>query len=138
VNFKPIEFNSLVNKLVNDPQWDLVIMGLTGSPLEPHSGKNVWYSKGSLHMFNQRVVDIPLFAWEKELDRIIDEAALKIDYQDRKLLYDEYQQIISDEKPIIYLYSPIRVVAIRKKFGNIYPSELSGITYNTEEIFIRN
>ncbi len=137
VNFKPIEFNSLVNKLVNDPQWDMTIMGLTGSPLEPHGGKNVWYSKGSLHLFNQRVVEMPLFPWEKELDRIIDEASLKIGFNDRKKLYDKYQEIIYDEKPIIYLYSPVRVVAIRKKFGNIYPSELSGVTYNLEEIFIK-
>ena len=138
VNFKPVEFNSLVNKLVNDPQWDLVIMGLTGSPLEPHSGKNVWYSKGSLHLFNQRVTEYPLLSWEKQLDKIIDEASLKIKFEDRKKLYDEYQRIIYDEKPIIYLYSPVRVIAVRKKFGNIYPSKLLGVTYNLEEIFIKN
>ena len=54
VNFKPIEFNSLVNKLVSTYDWDMVIMGLTGSPLEPNGGKNVWLSDGRLHMFNQR------------------------------------------------------------------------------------
>ena len=30
VNFKPIEFNSLVNKLSNTNDWDMAIMGLTG------------------------------------------------------------------------------------------------------------
>ena len=54
VNFKPIEFNSLVNKLVSTFDWDMVIMGLTGSPLEPNGGKNVWMSDGRLHMFNMR------------------------------------------------------------------------------------
>ncbi|MBP3491260.1 ABC transporter substrate-binding protein, partial [bacterium] len=54
VNFKPIEFNSLVNKLTNTHDWDMAIMGLTGSPLEPHDGKNVWQSSGPLHLFNQR------------------------------------------------------------------------------------
>ena len=34
VNFKPIEFNSLVNKLSVTNEWDMAIMGLTGSPLE--------------------------------------------------------------------------------------------------------
>lgn len=140
VNFKPIEFNSLVNKLVNDPQWDLVIMGLTGSPLEPHNGKNVWYSNGTLHLFYQRIdaKSNDRLPWEVQLDKIIDEASLKISFKDRKKLYDQYQQIIYDEKPIIYLYSPIRVIAIRKKFGNIYPSPLSGITYNLDEIYIKN
>jgi len=138
VNFKPIEFNSLVNKLVNSLDWDLVIMGLTGTPLEPHNGKNVWYSNGSLHLFNQRLSpkEGELLPWEEKLNKIIDEASLKIKFEDRKKLYDEYQQIIYDEKPIIYLYSPIRVTAIRKKFKNIFPSPLSGITYNLDEIYI--
>lgn len=139
VNFKPIEFNSLVNKLVNSLDWDLVIMGLTGTPLEPHNGKNVWYSTGSLHLFNQRP-DGKAFdrlPWEVQLDKIIDEASLKIKFEDRKKLYDEYQQIIYDEKPIIYLYSPVRVTAIRKKFKNIFPSQLTGITYNLDEIYIK-
>jgi len=143
VNFKPVEFNSLVNKLVNSLDWDLVIMGLTGTPLEPHNGKNVWYSTGSLHLFNQRQSlnnggkPIGILPWEQKLDKIFDEASLKITFKDRKKFYDKYQQIIYDEKPIIYLYSPIRVTAIRKKFGNIYPSPLSGVSYNLDEIFIK-
>jgi len=139
VNFKPIEFNSLVNKLVNDPQWDLVIMGLTGTPLEPHNGKNVWYSTGTLHLFNQSLdgkANNP-YLWEAKLDKIMDEASLKIKFEDRKKLYDEYQQIVFDQKPIVYLYSPIRVIAIRKKFGNIFPSPLTGVTYNQDEIYIK-
>jgi len=139
VNFKPIEFNSLVNKLVNSYDWDLVIMGLTGSPLEPHNGKNVWYSNGSLHLFNQRPAGkvYDKLPWEAELDRIMDEASLKVKFEDRKKLYDQYQQIILDEKPIIYLYSPVRVIAIRKKFKNIFPSPLSGVTSNLDEIYIK-
>lgn len=139
VNFKPIEFNTLVNKMINTCDTDLVIMGLTGSPLEPHNGKNVWYSTGSLHLFNQRSDGKPtaLLPWEARLDKIIDEASLKIKFKDRKKLYDEYQQLIYDEKPIIYLYSPLRVVAIRKKFGNIFPSPLAGVSYNLDEIYIK-
>lgn len=139
VNFKPIEFNSLVNKLVNDPQWDLVIMGLTGSPLEPHDGKNVWYSTGTLHLFNQSMDGKAdnRYPWEVKLDKIIDDASLKIKFADRKKFYDEYQQIIYDEEPIVYLYSPIRVTAIRKKFGNIFPSPLTGVAYNLDEIYIK-
>ena len=123
--------------------WDLVIMGLTGTPLEPHNGKNVWYSTGSLHLFNQRsekgtnIRATDRYPWEIQLDKIIDQASLKITFKDRKKFYDEYQQIIYDEKPIIYLYSPVRVIAIRKKFGNIFPSPLAGVNYNLDEIYIK-
>lgn len=140
VNFKPVEFNSLVNKITGTLDWDAVIMGFTGNALEPHGGKNVWYSYGPLHIFNKRnenELNSMIEPWEKELNNIFDEASLKLDYNDRKVLYDKYQQIIYDEKPIIYLYSPLRIIALRNKFGNIYPTELGGIIHNPEEIFVK-
>ena len=139
VNFKPIEFNSLVNKLSNTNDWDMAIMGLTGSPLEPHDGKNVWMSNGPLHLFNQRPQGYSIddrLPWEKELDEIFEQGALKLTFAERKPLYDRYQEIIYTENPIIYLYSPIRITAIRKKFKNIYPSPLSGLVHNLDEIYI--
>ncbi|MBE7712738.1 MAG: ABC transporter substrate-binding protein [Cyanobacteria bacterium SIG26] len=140
VNFKPIEFNSLVNKLVSTFDWDMVIMGLTGSPLEPNGGKNVWLSDGRLHMFNMRTPQegkINILPWEKELDEMFTKGALATKFEDRKKYYDRYQEIIYNQKPMIYIYSPVIIMAIRDKFKNIYPSSLSGLTYNIEEIYIR-
>ena len=139
VNFKPIEFNSLVNKLVSTFDWDMVIMGLTGSPLEPNGGKNVWLSDGRLHMFNMRTPaegKVGILPWEKELDEMFDKGALATKFEDRKVYYDKYQDIVYTQKPMIYIYSPIRIVAIRDKFKNIYPSSLGGLTHNIEEIYI--
>ena len=140
VNFKPVEFNSLVNKLVSTNDWDMVIMGLTGSPLEPNGGKNVWLSDGRLHMFNQRLPEegkANILPWEKEIDYYFTQGALATKFEDRKKYYDKYQEIVYREKPFIYIYSPIRIVAIRDKFKNIYPSSLGGITHNIEEIYIK-
>lgn len=138
INFKPIEFNSLVNKLLNSLDWDMAIMGLTGSPLEPNGGKNVWMSNGTLHMFNQRPADYTKddrTDWEKRIDYLYTEGALATDFENRKKFYDEYQAIAYDEKPFVYIYSPLRISAIRTKFKNVYPSPLGGITYNIEEIY---
>lgn len=139
VNFKPIEFNSLVNKLMASLDWDMVIMGFTGSPLEPNGGKNVWLSDGTLHIFNQRLerdVNSPRYAFEKRIDYLYTQGALATKFEDRKKYYDEYQAIVYDEKPLIYIYSPIRIVALRNKFKNIYPTSLGGVTHNIEEVFI--
>jgi len=138
VNFKPIEFNSLVNKLVNTFDWDMVIMGLTGSPLEPNGGKNVWMSDGRLHMFNMRTPQegkAKILPWEKELDEMFTKGALATKFEDRKKYYDRYQEIVFEQKPMIYIYSPVIIVAIRNKFKNIYPSSLNGLTHNIEEIY---
>ncbi len=139
VNFKPIEFNSLVNKLVSTFDWDMVIMGLTGSPLEPNGGKNVWLSDGRLHMFNQRTPKegkMNILPWEKDIDYMFTHGALATKFEDRKKYYDKYQEIVYNEKPFIYIYSPVIIVAIRNKFKNIYPSGLNGATHNIEEIYI--
>lgn len=138
VNFKPIEFNSLVNKLVNTSDWDIVIMGLTGSPLEPNGGKNVWMSNGTLHMFNQRPAGYTKddrYPWEKELDYLYTQGALATTFEARKKFYDEYQKIVYEEKPFVYIYSPLRITAIRTKFKNVFPTSLGGVTYNIEEIY---
>lgn len=139
VNFKPIEFNSLVNKLLSTYEWDMVVMGLTGSPLEPNGGKNVWLSNGALHMYNQRKpteAGINLLPWEKELDYLFEKGATALSFEDRKKYYDRYQEIIYNEKPMIYLYSPVRISAIRNKFKNVYPTSLGGVIHNIEEIYI--
>lgn len=139
VNFKPIEFNSLVSKMMTTSDWDVVLMGLTGSPLEPHNGKNVWYSKGHLHLFNMRFPtdkEDNILPWEKELDKIIEQGALELDFNKRKLIYDKYQQIIYDERPIIYLYSPLTITAVRNKIKNLHPTPLGGTMYNLEELYV--
>ena len=126
-----------VNKLMATLDWDMVIMGFTGSPLEPNGGKNVWLSDGTLHIFNQRLekdLNSPRYDFEKRLDYLYTQGALATKFEDRKKYYDEYQEIVYDEKPL-YIYSPIRIVALRNKFKNIYPTSLGGVTHNIEEIY---
>lgn len=137
-NFKPIEFNSLVNRLSNSLDWDAVILSLTGSPLEPHSGNNVWTSYGSLHIFNQRKEgDKGILPFEAELDEIYKKGALELNLEKRKKIYESYQDIIYFQKPMLYLYSPINIVAVRKTLGNIFPTQLGGVLHNIEEIYVK-
>lgn len=140
VNFRPIEFNALVGKLSNTLDWEAVIIGLTGNPTEPNSGKNVWKSTGALHLFNQRTPNdknTDLLSWEKELDKLFEEGAMEMDFNKRKKIYDKYQEIVYDKLPFIYLYSNIRIYAIKDRFGNIAPTPLGGMVHNIEEIYVK-
>ena len=94
-----------------------------------------------MHLFNQRSDEDlkstdKILPFERELDEIFKKAALEVDFNKRKALYNKYQQIVAQENPVIYLYSPANIVAIRKKFKNIYPTELGGILHNIEEVYI--
>ncbi len=141
VNFKPIEFNVLIGKLTDSLDWEACIMGLTGSPLEPHSGRNVWSSTGALHMFNQRkgkdlLTKADLRDWERELDEIYEKGATVLDFEQRKQYYDRYQEIVWEYNPLIYIYSNLRIIAVRNKFKNVAPTPLGGALHNPEEIYV--
>lgn len=142
VNFKPIDFNVLVGNL-KDGTWEAMVMGLTGSPLEPHSGANVWKSDGFIHMFNQRKVvagkptDISdRLPWEKQMDELVERGAQAFDEKERQAIYDELQQVVYDQAPFIYLYSPLMITAVRERIQNYDPTPL-GDFHNTEEIWIQ-
>ena len=77
-----------------------------------------------------------LLDWEKQIDDIIEQGALELDYNKRKVIYDKYQQIIYDEKPFIYLYSPLTITAVRNKIKNLYPTPLGGTLHNLYELYI--
>ena len=142
VNFKPIDFNVLVGKM-DSSDWEAMIIGLTGSPIEPHSGKNVWQSTGSMHIFNQRnpKTDLPgsdhPYPWETQLDQLFDAGASTLDPVERHHIYDHYQQVVYDALPFIYLYSPKSIVAIRTRIQNVDPTPL-GIFHNIESIWVKN
>lgn len=142
VNFKPIDFNVLVGKM-DTSEWEAVILGLTGSSIEPHGGVNVWTSQGTLHLFNQRNKerDDPssdrLEPWERQLDDIFYRGATNLDFEKRKAIYAEYQQVAYDNLPFIYLYSPKIIVAVRTRIQNLDPTPL-GLFHNIESIWVKD
>ena len=135
VNPVPVEFNTLVNKLMSSFDWDMVMIGLTGG-VEPHFGQNVWHSSGGLHLWNPHQ-DKPATVWEKRIDEIYDQGAQELDENKRKVLYDEFQHIVSDELPVIYTVLNTDMYAVRNKFGNLKPTANGGAFHNIEEIYIK-
>ena len=134
VHFLPMDFNNLVNRMVSSYDWEAVIMGLTGG-IEPHGGRNVWHSSGQLHLWNPRQ-KTPETSWEKEIDDIFEKAACELDNKKRKVLYDRWQTIVSEEVPFVYLVNPAALYAVRNRFGNLKPTGYGGVFHNIEEIYI--
>ncbi|MDP2939880.1 MAG: ABC transporter substrate-binding protein [Candidatus Omnitrophota bacterium] len=135
VNFLSLEFNYLVGKLASTYDWDAVIIGLTGG-LEPHFGKNVWASNGQLHMWHPKQKS-PITDWEKRIDEIFNTAVQELNEEKRKILYDEWQLIVSLKLPLIYTVLAADIFAVRNKFGNLNPTPYGGAFHNLEEIYIK-
>ncbi len=136
VHFQLLEFNSLIQKIDNPPyDWDAVLLGLTGG-VEPHFGRNVWHSSGTLHMWYPRQKK-PATDWEAAIDSLFDLGVKTIDNQKRKKIYDEWQRIAAEELPMIYTVLPERIMCISNKFGNVNPSLNGGLLHNLEYLYIK-
>ena len=51
MNYRPLEFTTLVEKLDSNFDWDCVLIGFTGG-IEPNNGANFLRSSGNLHIWN--------------------------------------------------------------------------------------
>ncbi len=124
INFRPAAFNALVTKLVSTYDWNMIVIGLTGS-VDPISGANVYPSSGNLHMTepNQKS---PRHEWEKQVDAAWNEANLTTDENQRKDGFKKIQQIWLDEVPWAFTYNAAVMIGIKTKFGNIKPQPIDG------------
>ncbi len=142
VNFEPINFNTLVNKLDSSLDWECILLGFTGGN-EPNNGANLWAVDGSLHFFNQGAkagqepIDGRIIAdWEKEIGQLFIDAARELDIEKRKEIYAEVQKIVSEKLPFIYLVNPLALGAVRNNIQTIEYSSLGGAFWNLEELKI--
>ena len=138
VDFKPLAFNLLVDRLDNTLEWDSILLGLTGGN-EPNNGAHVWYPDGNLHMFNQAKADIEghtVADWERQIGELYIQAAKELDESKRKEIYAEAQQIVSENLPFIYLVNPLSLGAVRNDIEPIEYSALGGAFWDLEELKI--
>ncbi len=121
VIFRPIDFNTLVSRLTSPPyDWEAVIIGLTGS-MDPHFGRNVWHSSGTLHMWNPRQ-KTPQTEWERKVDELFDRGATEIDFKKRLEIYRQAYRIIAEQQPMIFLTTPKSMLAVKDGFENLFPT----------------
>ncbi len=117
VTYAPEEFNTMVGKLTGTFKWDAIIIGLTGG-IEPVTGRNVWLSSGSLHMWYPKQ-DKPVTDWETEIDKLFDQATAEVDSKKRAQFYFRWQDIVAQQVPLLYFSYPKTQPAVRNTLGNI-------------------
>lgn len=140
VDFTPIAFNTLVDRLDDSLDWDCALLGLTGG-LEPNSGANVWSPKGGLHMFNQNpqppsdpIQGFTVSDWEQEIGDLYIAGAQELDETKRKAIYAKTQQLAQENLPFIYLINSLALSAVRNDFQGIQYTALGGVTWNIYDI----
>ena len=138
VQVAPLEFRSLVDRVLNSRQFDAAIMALGGGDADPNAELNVWLSSGGMHLWNPNQAQ-PATPWEAEIDALMRKQLGILRFDRRKDLYDRVQQILAENAPMVFLASPNVVVAARKWVGNFSPSVLAPNTlWNVATLFHRD
>jgi peptide/nickel transport system substrate-binding protein len=116
VNYRPLEFTTLVEKLSSNFEWDAMVMGFTGG-VEPHNSSNLLRSSGNLHLW-QPNQEQPATPWEAEIDRELDLGAREIELEARTRHYWRIQEILHRELPLVQLVRQEQFVAYKAYLEN--------------------
>ncbi|MFZ0618567.1 MAG: ABC transporter substrate-binding protein [Candidatus Acidiferrales bacterium] len=137
VHVVSLEFHAMVNRLLTTDDYEAAVMGLVSGDADPTSEMNVWLSNGDTHLWHPNETQ-PATPWEAEMDRLMQQQLIALDYAKRKKLYDRVQEIVAEELPVICLVSPDILVGASDRVGNFQPAILDPYTlWNIDELYIR-
>ncbi|AEF86077.1 putative transporter [Treponema primitia ZAS-2] len=127
INIRVLDFQKLVEQIFNTFDWESIIMGLSGSQIFPSQGSNVWASGGNLHLWYPQQKS-PATDWEARVDYLYNEGAFTVDPQKAKAYWDEFQGILLEQCPVIYLVRPRSFEALLNRWNqsNVYFDNLNG------------
>jgi peptide/nickel transport system substrate-binding protein len=117
VNYRPLDFQTLVEKLSNNFDWDAVLIGFTGT-IEPNNSANFLRSSGNLHFWHPNQPE-PATPWEAEIDQLLDQGSREIDPQKRKRFYWRIQEILHEQLPILMTVRDLRFIAYKRNIQNL-------------------
>lgn len=142
VDFTPIAFSLLIDRIDNSLQWDSLLIGFTGG-IEPNDGANFWSVDGGSHIFNLKpqkgkpqLTDRRVADWEKKIDELYIQAAQELDEGKRRQIYIETQKITQENLPCIYLVNPLSLSAVKNRIQGIDYSPIGGPFWNLYELKI--
>lgn len=142
VDFTPIAFSLLIDRVDNSLQWDSLLIGFTGGA-EPNDGANFWSVDGGSHLFNLKpqagkppITERKVADWEKKIDDLYIQAAQELNESKRRQIYIETQKITQENLPCIYLVNSLSLSAIKNRVKGIDYSPINGPFWNLHELMI--
>jgi len=127
VNIRVVDFQKLVELIFDTFEWDTMLMGLSGSNMFPSQGSNVWPSSGNLHMWHPNQ-ESPSTDWEARIDYLYNEGTFTIDSVKAREIWNEFQSIMNEQVPLIYLMRSRGFWALNNRwdFTNVYYDNMNG------------
>jgi len=136
VHVVPLEFRAVIDRVFQSFDYEAAIMALGGGDADPNPEMNVWTTSGTSHLWHLHETE-PASPWEREIDQLMQQQMITLDYGKRKQLYDRVQQLIAEHLPFIFLATPNILAVANPRVGNFHPAVLDPYTlWNADELYI--
>jgi peptide/nickel transport system substrate-binding protein len=136
IHVVPLDFGSMVDRLLESSDYEAAVMGLVSGDADPTSEMNIWVSSGETHLWDLKQTK-PATPWEAEMDRLMEQQLITLDYPARRRLYDRVQEIVAENLPVICLVSPNILAGAKDRVGNFRPAILDPYAlWNVEQLYI--
>ncbi|HET8826814.1 MAG TPA: ABC transporter substrate-binding protein [Terriglobales bacterium] len=137
VHVVPLDFRAMLDRVFQSFDYEAAIMGLGGGDPDPNPEMNVWMSNGATHIWHLNEAQ-PATPWEREIDTLMQQQMITLNYAKRKQLFDRVQQIIAENVPFIFLATPDVLVGAKSQIGNFHPAVLDHYTlWNADQLYLR-
>lgn len=122
------EWSTFVENTLHPRAFEAIILGWSLS-VEPDP-YDIWHSS------KQGPREFNIIGFEHAAaDRLMEQARVTFDQAQRKAYLDDFQAILHEEQPYLFLYAPYALVALHKRFKNVEPAP-AGISYNFEDWYV--
>ncbi|RUM87277.1 MAG: peptide-binding protein, partial [Thermodesulfatator sp.] len=128
VHIRTVEWTAFIHEFIDKRRFEAVILGWTTGP-EPDL-YDVWHSS----KIKPPGLNFISYA-NPEVDRLLEAGRRTFDRQKRKRIYDRFQEILAEDQPYTFLYVPMALPCIHRRFHGIKPAPL-GISYNLERWWV--
>ena len=120
------DIRTLLGQDVANRDYDMYGAGAGGYHM-PDDLMALWHTSGNIPRGQNR--------WQfgnDETDALIETINQTLDAEERNELYREFQEIVYDEQPLVFLFAPLERMAISKRFNNANAYEVLP-NYNVRE-----
>lgn len=134
VKLRPTDFQKIVNSLIKTYDWEMTIIALSGN-YWPTGGANVWQSSGNFHLWHPNQ-EKPATPWEAKVDELYQLGRFASDDRQAYQYWTEYQQLLLEQMPLIYLPYSYAFRAFQPKWANVTYDLLGGYDEGTNLLYV--
>ncbi len=125
-----IEWSTFIANYVNKKNYDVVILGWSlGVDPDNYSIFHSSQIKDGLNFISYR---------NPRVDRLLEEGRTTIDQGSRKKIYGEFQKIMAEDQPLVFLYYPKSITGVRDRVAGVRPPSAAGLFLHEDEWYIKN